>query len=258
MGDELAIEVRNDALTMVSSPQIARQRLMQLQEFVRDAMIEGIDYGTIPGTPKPTLYQPGAQKLTEIYGLAPHYEFTSRVENWESGFLVYEARCTLRSRRDDSVVGTGIGACNSMEGRYKKRSAADLQNTLMKMACKRALVHAVLGATRSSGIFTQDLEDAEPEEPKQRKVALDQRTPEQQKDAHHKLRVMLTTAKNGVDLDAVKILIGKARADRFLTEELLADLIEYGKACRAKVVGLERAENAELDRMNAEDQTDAG
>jgi len=32
-------------------------------------------------------------------------------------------------------------------------------NTIEKMACKRALVHAVLGATRSSGLFTQDVED---------------------------------------------------------------------------------------------------
>ena len=36
---------------------------------------------------------------------------------------------------------------------------ADWHNTVTKMACKRALVHAVLNATGASDIFTQDVED---------------------------------------------------------------------------------------------------
>lgn len=36
----------------------------------------------------------------------------------------------------------------------------DLDNTLIKMACKRALVAATLNATAASDIFTQDVEDA--------------------------------------------------------------------------------------------------
>jgi len=38
----------------------------------------------------------------------------------------------------------------------------DLDNTLLKMACKRALVAATLNATAASDIFTQDLEDMPP------------------------------------------------------------------------------------------------
>ncbi len=45
-----------------------------------------------------------------------------------------------------------------------------LINTLLKMAKKRALVDAVLSATRSSGLFTQDIEemnfDNDPQPPK--------------------------------------------------------------------------------------------
>jgi len=36
---------------------------------------------------------------------------------------------------------------------------AELSNTLLKMAKKRALVDATLSATRSSDLFTQDIED---------------------------------------------------------------------------------------------------
>lgn len=39
------------------------------------------------------------------------------------------------------------------------KDPADLDNTLIKMACKRALIAAVLNATAASDFFTQDLED---------------------------------------------------------------------------------------------------
>lgn len=44
-------------------------------------------------------------------------------------------------------------------GRIENDEPFTLVNTVLKMAKKRALVDAVLSATRSSGIFTQDMED---------------------------------------------------------------------------------------------------
>jgi hypothetical protein len=41
----------------------------------------------------------------------------------------------------------------------------DLQNTILKIACKRSKVASVLTATAASEIFTQDLEDLEEEQP---------------------------------------------------------------------------------------------
>ena len=47
----------------------ANRRVKMLQEFVRDHMVEGEDYGVIPGTQaKPTLFKPGAEKLNAIFG----------------------------------------------------------------------------------------------------------------------------------------------------------------------------------------------
>ncbi|KKK67335.1 hypothetical protein LCGC14_2955110, partial [marine sediment metagenome] len=51
------------------------------------------------------------------------------------------------------------------EGRVENDDPYTLVNTLLKMAKKRALVDAVLSATRSSGLFTQDVEDFASPEP---------------------------------------------------------------------------------------------
>lgn len=137
-------------------------RIRMLGEFVRDHMTEGEDYGVIPGTStKPTLFKPGAEKLNAIFGLAPIVEITNRVEDWDKGFVAYEIKVTLLNKRTTNVEAEGIGNCNSRERRYKNQDAANIANTILKMAKKRALIDATLSATRASGIFTQDLEDME-------------------------------------------------------------------------------------------------
>ncbi len=140
----------------------ANRRVEMLKQFVREHMVEGEDYGVIPGASnKPTLFKPGAEKLNAIFGLAPLLEITSRVEDWEAGFAAYEVKVTLLNKRTGGIEAEGIGSCNSRERRYKNQDAANVANTLLKMAKKRALVDATLSATRASGTFTQDLEDVE-------------------------------------------------------------------------------------------------
>lgn len=142
----------------------ANRRVKMLKEFVRDHMVEGEDYGIIPGTStKPTLFKPGAEKLNAIFGLAPVVEITNRVEDWDKGFVAYEVKVTLLNKRTTNVEAEGVGNCNSRERRYKNQDAANIANTILKMAKKRGLVDATLSATRASGLFTQDLEDMETE-----------------------------------------------------------------------------------------------
>jgi hypothetical protein len=138
----------------------ANRRVEMLKQFVREHMVEGEDYGVIPGaSPKPTLFKPGAEKLNAIFGLAPVVEVTERSEDWDAGFVAYEIKVTLINKRTGGVEAEGIGSCNSRERRYKNQDAANVANTLLKMAKKRALIDATLSATRASGMFTQDLED---------------------------------------------------------------------------------------------------
>jgi hypothetical protein len=196
MNTDLAVidaEARVVAIEPVSDTRGAMERLAILQDFVRSVMVKGEDYGTIPGVSKPSLYKPGAEKLCELYGLAITLPEARRrsIENWDDGFWHYEVVCALVSRRTGQVVAEGIGSCNSREERYRRKewysgpqgsappaaegwmrtrnggwyrfvdnpSRWDLPNTLLKMAKKRALVDGVLSVTRSSGLFTQDVEE---------------------------------------------------------------------------------------------------
>ena len=69
--------------------------------------------------------------------------------------------------RDGVVRGEGVGITNSKEGKYMKSTGFAVQNTILKMAKKRALVDATLNVGAISGRFTQDVEDMniEPDTP---------------------------------------------------------------------------------------------
>jgi hypothetical protein len=151
----------------------------------------GVHYGVIPGTPKPTLYKPGAEVLCATFHIAPSY----RVEDLSgSDFTRYRVTCVGTHQGSGVILGEGMGECSSLEEKYKWRKAnsnkefeaapedrrrikygkdwetkqiraehVDQSNTILKMACKRAQVAMTLNVVAASDIFTQDIEDL-PEE----------------------------------------------------------------------------------------------
>ena len=163
------------------------RRLKELQAFVKAQMVIDEDYGIIPGTKKPTLYKPGAEKLCDFYGLTQDFQFLEKEDDWDIGRFAYTMKCLLTSKRTGALIAAGVGECNSWEARYRYRwvwpreapsntppdalknkkgqirilneDPYSLRNTILKMAKKRAMVDAVLSATRSSGLFNQDVED---------------------------------------------------------------------------------------------------
>ncbi len=93
-----------------------------IQDVMRSVMTEGEHYGTIPGCgDKKTLLQPGAQKLTMTFRLAPSYEIQET--DLERGHKEFRAICTLRST-GGAFVGQGVGCCSSMESKYRYRGGA--------------------------------------------------------------------------------------------------------------------------------------
>lgn len=139
----------------------AKERITMLQHFVKEMMIPNVDYDMIPKCDKPSLFKSGAEKLCDIFGFSKHIEIMNRMEDWEKGIFHYEVKATLISKRTGMIEAEGIGCCNSRERKYKSSDPFSIMNTILKMAKKRALIDAVLSATRSSGIFTQDIEDVE-------------------------------------------------------------------------------------------------
>jgi len=139
----------------------AKERINMLQNFVKEMMVANIDYGVIKGCNKPSLLKPGAEKLCDIFGFSKQLEVLNRVEDWSTGFFHYEIKVILVNKKTGLIEAEGIGCCNSKEKKYLNQDSYNIINTLLKMAKKRALIDAVLSATRSSGIFTQDIEDME-------------------------------------------------------------------------------------------------
>ena len=111
------------------TPAEAQARMAEFVAYVKAQMVEGSDYGVIPGTAgsKPTLLKPGAEKLCNLFGLTIEQTVTQRVERWEDpGLFVYEVSTTLRSMRTGVVVAHGLGSCNSKESRYRWRQGQRL------------------------------------------------------------------------------------------------------------------------------------
>lgn len=164
-----------------------------VRQFFRDVMNKDIDYRIIPGTQKPALHKPGAEKLCELFNFAITIAEIEEEKDLYTGY--YRARLVIRlvHRGTGTVVAEGVGAATVYESKYRWRwvfekdiprgvdkesliskvftnddgtsyrkyrienpELFDFWNTALKIAKKRALVDATITATRSSGIFTQD------------------------------------------------------------------------------------------------------
>ena len=144
----------------------AKQFDDDMNRFIDTVLISGVDYGVIPHCNKPTLLKSGAEKIMNYLGLIARTEVVNRVEDYNTGFFSYECKVFLIDY-NGVVKGEGVGICNSREGRYAKQNGYAVQNTVLKMTKKRALVDAALNVGNLSARFTQDVEDMnlEPERP---------------------------------------------------------------------------------------------
>lgn len=169
-----------------------RAQVNLMQDVMLEVMKDGTHYGKIPGTNGKSLYKAGAEKLMATFRLAAK----PRVEDLsQDGEVHYRVFVSLETA-GGVFVGEGLGECSSREDKYAWRAAvcdeefdttpenrrrikfakayqstsidkkkqvrtnpADVSNTILKMAKKRAQVDAVITATAASDIFTQDIED---------------------------------------------------------------------------------------------------
>jgi len=172
----------------VAVVQAQRSAIVQLMQH---AMKEGQDYGTIPGTGKPTLFKPGSEKLMSLFHLAgePIVEDLSTPD-----MMRFRVMVRITEVGSGRYLGSGLGEASSAEEKYQWRASVcdeefdetpkdrrrkkwrksnngayavkqvrtnmeDAANTVLKMAKKRAQIDAVLTVTAASEVFAQDLED---------------------------------------------------------------------------------------------------
>ncbi|MEO1815534.1 MAG: hypothetical protein ABGU93_08100 [Acetobacterium sp.] len=130
----------------------------EMNRFIDAVLVAGSDYGIIPRCSKPSLLKPGAEKILNYLGLIARTEVVNRVEDYDVGFFCYECKVFLIDY-NGVVKGEGIGVTNTREGKYAKSNGYSVQNVVLKMAKKRALVDAALNVGNLSARFTQDVED---------------------------------------------------------------------------------------------------
>lgn len=187
MADQERALTRIDIVPLVPT-EVARNRLAEIRAFVKEELREGLDgdYAVIPGTgKKPSLLQPGAEKLCEKLGLSITYPQKEWVyEDWDRGEFGVDVLCRLINPLNERVYGECWGsaarsaqeevdAVNAREREYAERDGKPIpttkplrfshkglaRNTAVKMAQKSALVGATLKAARLAVDFTQDVED---------------------------------------------------------------------------------------------------
>lgn len=114
----------------VTAEQLAR-RLAVIEEAMRTTMKEGVDYGRVPGTDKPALFKPGAEKLSVLFQLdvQPRNELV-----WgPAEHLTVISRATVYHAPTGTRLGYGEGICTSREKKYANR-----QTKLLCPACGQA------------------------------------------------------------------------------------------------------------------------
>lgn len=175
----------------LATPAELRQQVNLIQQVMQAVMKRETHYGVIPGAQKPSLWKPGAEVLAATFRIAIGYV----VEDLSNGDAVrYRVKAIGSHQTTNVQLGEGVGECSTDEEKYKWRKAicdeefedapetrrrvrygkgktgtykvkqirtepADLANTVLKIACKRAQIAAILNITAASDIFTQDVED---------------------------------------------------------------------------------------------------
>ncbi len=190
MTTEVAIQAP-PAQSLALTAQEIRAMVNLIQQVLKSVFVKDVHYGTIPGTPKPTLFKPGAEKILVLFMLnaKPVIEDLSTPDE-----IRYRVSIMINHQVTKNEIGWGVGECSSNETKYKwiatkfptdwdacpedrrreiwkqgkekpykvqqvRANISDVANTVLKMAKKRALVDATLTCTAASDVFDQDIED---------------------------------------------------------------------------------------------------
>lgn len=175
------------------SADVVSQRVQLIQQIYRSIMKPETHFGIIPGCKKPSLWKAGSEQLLATFRLAATPEV---LDLSTPDCARYRVTVSIVHAPTGNYLGSGIGECSSDELKYKWRASvckeeydetpaerrrikwasgktgsysvpqvrqevADVANTVLKMAKKRAQIDATLTVTAASDIFTQDLEDME-------------------------------------------------------------------------------------------------
>jgi hypothetical protein len=122
----LAFMSEQDFSARLAALKLGQDRVRMIQ---RELMTKDEDYGVIPGTDKPTILKPGAEKLCAVYGLRARPE--PRITYGDGVATPYVSVLTLCYMHQGAidgpnagpVVAIGVGSANSWERKHRYRGA---------------------------------------------------------------------------------------------------------------------------------------
>src|SRR5262245_37454344 len=94
-GDEQSLKIAHNDVQMMPISE-AQDWYNEFVAFSKSILKIDLDYGIIPGTPKPSLYKPGAEKLRFVYGLGSEQECIENTVDLERPYVDYTYRCTIK------------------------------------------------------------------------------------------------------------------------------------------------------------------
>lgn len=86
-------------------------------QFTQSILKKDLDYGVIPGTPKPSLYKAGAEKLRFAYGLTIEFDMIEKTVDLDKLFVDYTYKCSVKTKHGQ-LLAQCEGNCNSMEAKF--------------------------------------------------------------------------------------------------------------------------------------------
>jgi len=96
-----------------------KEQVGKVQALMSGVLVKEQHFGVIPGTKKPSLYKPGAEKLIMMFRLAPKYEIES--VKHDNGHIEYRITCSLHQIGSNDLWAQGVGSCSTLESKYRYR-----------------------------------------------------------------------------------------------------------------------------------------
>ncbi len=156
-------------------------RVNLVHQVLEKIMLKGTHFGTVPGCgSKMVLLKPGADVLAMTFRLVP--QFKVERTDMPDGHREYDVTCSMFGY-DGALLGQGVGSASTMEKKYRYRKddrgqkcenedIADVYNTVLKIAKKRAQIDATLTVTGAADLFVQDMVQTDEDEPAKEPVKM--------------------------------------------------------------------------------------
>ena len=124
--DNAVTTINGDFAVAMSAADVINQ-VKLIQNIYKEVLQKDVHYGIIPGCDKPTLLQPGAQKMLLTFRLSPMFEIETN--NLPNGHREHIVKCVLTQINKNAVWGSGVGSASTMESKHRYRNVADFELT---------------------------------------------------------------------------------------------------------------------------------